>query len=147
MANNNPNQSSQATVQVVRAFIVCFVPDLVVGLQGQDGQWYLPGGIVEGVGCPQGFPPGDHYYPLEWYVRGQTGLELTGLSDALQMGIYPGEREFEATILYAGQATGILWQGTRLDYRNLPQFAPVCINPAELIARFLAPNNRAPDKV
>jgi len=133
MENELPQEG---TVQRVRAYVVGFVPDLIVGIE-REGSWYLPGGVVEGDGTPPGFAKGEHLGPLAHHIRHQTGLALTRLSKAVSLALYPGERGPEVTVLYPAEAKGDLTRGTRLDPLHLPEFAPVCGEPADAIAQFV----------
>ncbi len=128
----------KGTAQLVRAYVIGFAPDLIVGLE-RDGLWYLPGGIVEGEGTPPGFVQGEHFGPLAHHIHNQTGLVLTHLSDAISVVMHPyeGGVDFDVTILYVAGAEGDLTRGTRLDPQNLPEFAPNCGEPADAITQFV----------
>ncbi len=130
-----PN-SSQARIVRVHAYIAGFLPDLVVGYQ-KDGKWYLPGGVVEGPSLQSSFPnaPQGHFYPLANYVKQQTGLILTGLSDAQQLTISHLPGGPEATVIYFGRASGQLSSGQRLDLNALPEFAAECGEPKAVIEK------------
>jgi hypothetical protein len=137
-----PAQTSSPQERIVRvhAYIAGFLPDLVVGFQ-KDGNWYLPGGVVEGNPFKANFPhtSQEHFYPLANYVKQQTGLVLTGLSDALQLTISHLPGGPEATIIYVGGASGELTSGQRLDLNNLPLFAVECGDPKAIIEKFRQP--------
>jgi hypothetical protein len=112
-------------VNLVRAFLGTVDPGFVIGIR-LDEEWYLPGGVVEGPGAPEGMPPINHFEPLAWHLMQQTGLRLTGLSDAVGVGMRPGSRGTELTVLYAGVATGTQTGGTRFRLDSLPEFAAIC---------------------
>jgi hypothetical protein len=114
-----------AKVYLVRAFLVALVPGLVIGIQ-REGEWYLPGGIVEGPGMPEGMLPEQHFESLAWYLMEQTGLQLTGLSDAIGVSMLPASEGVEVTVLYAGSATGTQTGGTQFSPDSLPEFAGIC---------------------
>jgi hypothetical protein len=114
-----------AKVCLVRAFLVALDPGLVIGIQ-RDGKWYLPGGIVEGPGMPEGMLPEQHFKTLAWYLMEQTGLQLTGLSDAIGVSMLPASEGVEVTVLYAGSVTGRQTRGTRFSLESLPEFASIC---------------------
>ena len=115
----------KAKVFLVRAFLVALEPRLVIGIQ-HEGKWYLPGGIVEGPGTPPGMPRGSHFEPLAWHLMEQTGLQLTGLSDGVGVGIFPGPNGPEVTVLYLGRAAGTQTGGTQFVLESLPEFAAIC---------------------
>lgn len=124
----------------VYAYIAGFLPDIVVGFQ-KDGQWYLPGGIVEGNPVLDKFPQTSqaHFYLLANYVKQQTGLILTGLSDAQQLTISNLPEGQVATVIYVGTASGEVKKGERLDLYNLPEFAVECGSPQDTIEKFKHP--------
>ena len=126
--------AGMGTVQVVSAYICGFAPDLVVGIQ-REGLWYLPGGVVEGPDAPKGLSSSSHFYPLEQYVKQQTGLQLTDLSDAVQVGMYDLSTGIGVTVLYVGKATGKLRFGQRLAVDVLPEFAVKGIDPRDAIQK------------
>ncbi len=115
----------KAKVLLVRAFLVALDPGLVIGIQ-RDGEWYLPGGIVEGPGTPDGVPRGSHFEPLAQHLLSQTGLRLTGLSDAVGLGMFPAPDGVEATVLFVGKATDAQTGGTQFSLDSLPEFAKIC---------------------
>lgn len=121
-------------IQRVYAFIAYFQPDLVVGLQ-RDGEWYLPGGILEGKKDSAGVSGtgSSVFSELASYIKQQTGLTLTSLSKGLQIMMRQVEDGAELIVLYAGRATGDLSGGARLAVEALPNFAPVCGEPEKLI--------------
>lgn len=115
----------KAKVYLVRAFLVALDSGLVIGIQ-REGEWYLPGGIVEGPGTPDGVPRGSHFEPLAQHLLSQTGLRLTGLSDAVGLGMFPAPDGVEATVLYVASATGEQTEGTQFSLDALPEFAKIC---------------------
>lgn len=116
---------TEAKVKVVRAYLVTVDPSFVIGIENNN-EWYLPGGIVEGPGRPDGGPPGQHFAPLAWHLKEQTGLTLEGLSDAIGVGMFPGNDGIETTVLYAGRASGTQTGGSRFALDEIPEFASVC---------------------
>ena len=106
-------------IQIVRAFIIGFMPDAVIGFKDNE-QWYLPGGQVEHAGGT------DHLPYLVDYVREQTGLQLTGLSEAVAVSMNKTGVGAELAVFYLGQAEGTLTRGQALDPKQLPDFSPIC---------------------
>jgi hypothetical protein len=131
-------RSQEPRVQVVRAYIVFFLPEAIsIAYQSQEG-WLLPGGIVEGPGRPDNVPGrlGEHFYPLAGHVATQTGLTLVGLTDGVALTFsQPGDR-LEATVLYIGETQGRLQRGEILDPAALPMFSPICGSPEDLVRRY-----------
>ena len=124
----------EATVGVVRAYLVAIDPGYVIGLQRED-EWYLPGGIVEGPGRPEDMPHGKHFEPLAWYLKEQTGMTLEGLSDGVGMGMFQSENGMELTVLYMGTASGTQTSGSRFELDSIPDLAGVCSVTADEIRK------------
>jgi len=112
-------------ILLVRAFLVALEPGVVIGIQ-LEGQWFLPGGIVEGPGRPEGTARDSHFEPLAWHLMKQTGLQLTGLSDAVGVGLFPVPNGAELTVLYVGSVTGKQTEGTQFLPHSVPEFAKIC---------------------
>ena len=133
--------SQDEKIVKVHAYLAGFLPDLIIGIQ-KDGIWYLPGGIVNGI--PRSFPDSSqvHFYTLANYLKQQTGLILTGLTDAQQLTFTHFPTGTEATILYFGSATGEISNGVKLDINNLPDFAVECGNPRGTIEKLMQPPHK-----
>jgi hypothetical protein len=144
-SKSSPQSNSQEMrFARVYAYIAGFLPDLVIGFQ-KDGQWYLPGGVVEDNPVLKNFPQTSqaHFYLLANYVKQQTGLVLTGLSDAQQLTIREMPEGREATVIYIGTVSGEVKKGERLDLNNLPEFAIECGSPQNTIEKFKQPALKA----
>jgi hypothetical protein len=135
---------SERLCQVVYGFVLGLHPNTVLGIEREDG-WYLPGGVVEGRGTPDGAPIPESEYcgdpvrfaPLAWHVKQQTGLDLVGLSAPFQVVFSNIEDGIAVTMLYIGKAVGTQTGGTVIESDRIPEFAPLCGVKRDQIERFL----------
>jgi hypothetical protein len=121
----------------------------VIGVE-RYGQWYLPGGTVEGDDLPdtRGIPiPPDccdppRYAPLVWHVRQQTGLEIVRLHGPFAVNQHPAEGAyFDMSLFYLAVATGEQTGGKLLAAGTLPSFSSDCPAESDFIRNFLATGN------
>ena len=110
-------------IVLVRAYLVAVSPGNVVAIK-KDGEWHLPGGVVEGLGNPVKDSAGSHFEPLAWHLMHQTGLVLTGLSKAIGMQLNNGPEGLEATVFYAGGVSGEQSDGEKFPCDSIPELAP-----------------------
>jgi hypothetical protein len=124
-------------IEVVYEFLLGFVPNVVVAIE-RDRKWYLPGGVVEGLGEPTGCTDGQHFQPLVSHVKKQTGLDLVGISkEVIAVSIFEGELGPSVSVVYVGKATGKRTGGELVDINAIPEFASVCPVNADQIRAFL----------
>jgi hypothetical protein len=123
-------------IEVVYGFILGFIPNTVIAIES-GGKWRLPGGVVEGAGEPSGCKDGQHFQPLVWHVKEQTGLDLVGISRGIAVSIFDGELGPSVSVLYAGKASGKRTAGKLVSVDAIPEFDSVCPVSAEQIRSFL----------
>lgn len=123
-------------VEVVYAFILGFTPDIVIAIES-GGKYRLPGGVVEGIGEPSGCTDGQHFQPLVWHVKEQTGLDLVGISRGIAVRIFEGELGPSVSVLYVGKATGKQTAGRLVSIDAIPSFDPICSVSTDQIQSFL----------
>lgn len=120
----------------VHGYVLLFLPDRITVVE-RDGEYYLPGGVIPGVLDIDGFPNTGprHFYPMADYVREQTGLILTDLSDAVQIIMSPLTAHFELSVFYLAYAEGRQTRGTPTLRTDLPRLHYTCDDPSEMIER------------
>jgi hypothetical protein len=124
----------------------------VLGVR-RRGEWFLPGGPVEGVGVPDcsgiQFAPncGDplRFAPLACHVRQQTGLELVRVGGPFAVNMHPAHGDtFEISLFYLAVATGNQTGGTLFSADTLPRFADICPVERDWVRLFLKTGNPLP---
>jgi hypothetical protein len=123
-------------IRVVYGFVLGFLPDTVIAIEG-NGQCRLPGGVVEGLGEPTGSTDGQHFQPLAWHVKEQTGLDLTEISNGTGVSIFEGESGPSVSVLYIAKATGSRTKGRIVSAEAIPEFDSICPVSTDQIQSFL----------
>jgi|SRR5262245_24226846 len=121
----------------------------VIGVQ-RRGEWFLPGGPVEGVGVPDcsgvrvapdcGDPL--RFAPLAYHVHEQTGLEIVRIAGPFAVNMHPAHGDsFDISLFFLAATTGQQTGGVPFSAETLPRFADVCPVERDWVRLFLRTGN------
>jgi hypothetical protein len=124
----------------------------VLGVQ-RRGEWFLPGGPVEGLGVPDcsaihvapdcGDPL--RFAPLAFHVREQTGLEIVRVGGPFAVNMHPAHGDsFEVSLFYLAVATGQQTRGVLFSADTPPHFADISPVQRHWVRLFLRTGNPLP---